>query len=319
MANPAKRQRIIQQAVGSLYNALRARGLSSDQALTYSKLALTRPGVTIGQGGKIRYQGHRFTPEQFAGSHLVGYVTGRRAAKQNAAAIRASPVFESEWAQAKAQRDSTLADVQEQQRRALLDWGDPSLVQNDPLLAAQAAANPFSTSRLIAQQYAQNQLAASQNANRYGTFSGGGQASGQTEASRQHAATLTDATTQLQDLLAGLTKTKAQANQAVALAKQQAAVDAYNSLLASGGLHAAQAPTVGGLRSSGVGFHVAGLPRAGTARAAVGEGSGRASSRVVLQGGLPRPSPRAMPAPTTYAEWLRRFRRQGGGTICTGV
>lgn len=237
-------QHIVTRAIGSLSEALMARGFGPADANRFSRLMLSRPGVRIMPNGQVRYWGQRYDAKQFAHSNLAGYVTGRLAERQNRAAILASPVYQSAIATARAQRDVTLADTAATRRRTLLDWGDPALAKGDPLLAAQAAANPFSTQRLIQRQYEQNQLAAHTNANRLGTYGSGGDVSGQQEAARSHAATLTDATGQLTDLLANLSQQEAAARSAVGLARQQGAGDAYNALLQTGGLHATAAPVL---------------------------------------------------------------------------
>lgn len=268
---------IIQRAVGSLATALMAQGYAPADATRFSRLLLTRPGVTITKGG-VRYHGSRYTPEQFAQGRLAHWITGKQAERLNDAALRSNPVYQQEMAQLQRQRDDVIAGNVEQRNRALLDFGDSALVQKDPLLAAQAAANPFSTSRLIQRQYEQNQLAATQAASRAGTYSGGGEVSGQQEATRQHAATSQDAYTQMQDLLTGLSKSDVAARQAVTGGESQALQDAYQNLLQTGGQHAVRAPTAAELAAgvrppwtqrppqpTAVGFHVAGMPQALTA------------------------------------------------------
>src|SRR3954451_24473158 len=72
-------QHIVTRAIGTLSEALMARGFRPNDATRSARLMLSRPGVRIMPGGQVRYWGQRYNAAQFAHSNLAGYVTGKLA------------------------------------------------------------------------------------------------------------------------------------------------------------------------------------------------------------------------------------------------
>lgn len=237
------RQLARDRAVGAVRNGLTDRGIDSQLALHLARVLLTRPGVRIERGGKIFYHGQEFGAAAFAKSHLADIATGEVAKARNQKAIEGDPGYIQNLATLALQRDQATAGLADQRRQALIQFGDPSFAGSDALTAGAARANPFGTSQLLAKQFSDQKLAAANAANRAGTTFGGGEISGQAQAQRDYSAQNQDATTQLQSLLAALDQQNALAQQGYGIGQNQARLDAYNSLLASGAIHAARPPS----------------------------------------------------------------------------
>lgn len=248
-AQRQERLRRLSLAETGIRNALIQRGIDPGLALRYSEAILRSPGVSIGKG-TITYHGKTFTPDKFASSPLADLLTGVTAQKQNQAAIMGEPGYLQDVAELGFQRDTQLASIDDQRRRSLLNFGDPRYI-SDPTLAAEAAANPFSLQHALALQDEQRQQAVHQAANQSGTLFGGGYQSGQAEAGRQNAASVTSATQQLQDVLSGLGQQGAGVTGAYGLGQGRALLDATQRLESQGLLHAATPPPLGGGR-----FHI---------------------------------------------------------------
>jgi hypothetical protein len=228
-------------AVGGVAAALMSRGADRKTALEQALLILSRPGVSIGKDF-IRYKGQKYRPGAFATTPLASYVTGATARTANKALIEGDSGYQQQLAQLEFDRATQQSTVDDQRRRALLDFGDGSFVQNDPTLAAQAAANPVSISRLLAAQHSTNLLATRNQANRYGTTYGGGLQAGLAGEQNRYSGVQTDATRSLTDLLSGLNRQQATLGQGVAMGKANALQDATNRLLSAGVLHANTPP-----------------------------------------------------------------------------
>lgn len=236
-----QRQHRLGLALAGVQQALIARGVDPGQAMRYAQVVLSRPGVTIGRGGHVRYQGQSYKAAAFAGTKLADYVTGLQAQHQNQAAIQGDPNYQTDLANLTLQQQLSTAGLDDQQRRAILDFGSPAYTQ-DPLLAGEAAANPFSVEALLSRQLAQNRSQAGQAANRVGTLFGGGQVSGQAQAQRSYAGQQADATQQLVDLIAGLGQQRSQAQSIFDTGRQTSLQQTTAQLMSSGAIHAAQAP-----------------------------------------------------------------------------
>lgn len=228
----------INLAVTNLTNALMANGLDSSSALRFARMALTQKGVTIGRRGFVHYKGSRYNASQFASSPLARYVTGAKAKAMNEAAVKADPNYQAAIAQLALTQQQGQAGLDAQRRSALLDFGDPNFVQGDPTLAAAVGANPFSTSRLLQQQYEGNRRANLVNSNVIGTNFGGGLTSGQVEAQHAFAGSQSNATTALGNLLGSLTQQGTSLSQNQALGGQQALLQTQQNLAQEGVLSA---------------------------------------------------------------------------------
>jgi hypothetical protein len=228
----------IDLAVTGLTNALMEKGLDSNSALRFARMALTQKGVTIGRNGFIRYQGSRYSGADFANTPLANYITGAKAKALNEAKIKNDPNYQAAIAQLALTQQQGQAGLDAQRRSALLDFGDASYVQGDPTLAAAVAANPFSTSRLIQQQYGRDQAAAQQSANRAGTLYGGGAVSGALGAQHVFAGNEANATTALQNLLGSLGQQGTALSQNQTIGGQQALLQTQQNLAQEGVLSA---------------------------------------------------------------------------------
>lgn len=244
-----------ERAVGNLRNALSESGLDSNAALRYARLILTRPGVQVGKGGSIYYNGRQFTAGQFANSTLARFVTGKTATARNEQAINTDPNYLQAIANLGLARDQALGQIQSNRQNALIQFGDPAFAGSDSATAGAAAANPFSTVNLMARAYQQANQGARENANRLGTYQGGGLTSGLNENQRLNAAQEQDATLKLQQLLSQLSSEQGQAGQAYSMGQQNAHLATYQQLLQAGLIHAAAPPAL----SMGQ-FHFHGLP-----------------------------------------------------------
>jgi len=244
------RQAVIHRAVGRVSAALQKANpdMSRKSAAQYAKEILTHVGAdgkplyTLGRGGSIFFRGQKYSPAQIAGSTFAQRATGAFAQKQNEAAISGDPGYLQAMANLGLSRDQSVAGLQDQQRQALIEFGDPTFAGTDAQTAAEAAVNPFSTTRLQAQQYAQQQQAARSQANRLGTAYGGGLESGLSAAQQSYAGQVQDTAAKLEALLGAINTQQAGAQQAYDVGQQQARMDAYNALLASGAIHAATPP-----------------------------------------------------------------------------
>jgi len=273
------RKQAIQRAVGAVRNAFMEQGVDPNLALKYARVILSRPKVEIGRGGTIYWKGQAYKPDAFATSGLANLITGKTAETKNEAAIKGDPGYLQAIAQLGLARDQATAGLSDQQRQALIQFGDPSFI-TDPTLAAEANANPFSDSRLLAAAYQNQQQAVRQSANNAGVFQGGGLTSGLNEAQRQYAGQNQDAVTKLQQLLASINLQQAQAQQAYGVGQDQAFQDAYQALLASGAIKPAQAPN----------FAVSGYSLHHPARPAGGGGGGGGAGGTA-PGSAPQPGP----------------------------
>src|SRR6476659_1705328 len=270
------------RAIGAVRNGLTDRGIDSNLALHLAKVLLTRPGVHIERGGKLFYHGQEYDPAAFASSHLADIATGKVAEARNQKAIEGDPTYIQGLANLALARDQATAGLADQRRQALIQFGDPSFAGSDALTAGAAAANPFGTSQLLAKQYSDQKLAAANAANRAGVFYGGGEVSGQNQAQRDYAAQNQDATTQLEALLASLYQQNAMATQGYNIGQQQARLDAYNNLLASGAIHASAPP------NWGVGnYAYKGFAKRGAAGGGGNRGGAQPGGQGTRAGGLP--------------------------------
>lgn len=307
----------VQRAVGAVRNALSEQGINPQTALQYARVILSRPGVQIGRGGNIFYQGQRYAPSAFASSKLAQIATGQQAQKLNQQAVQGDPGYLQALATLGLNRDQATSDLEAQRRQQLLQFGDPSFVSGDPTLAAAAGANPFSTVALMQQAYQNAQSAAAQAANRAGTYYGGGEVSGQQEAGRVNAAQNQQATTALQNLLNSISQQEAQLSQQYDVGKTGAYQDAYNALLASGAIHAAHAPAWGVGRFQVRGYGHAPVPHPPTR---VGTGGGPTPPPVGQPPVLNQPTPQqpvrtpqppsqGFPTPTlpSYTDYTQRY------------
>lgn len=240
------RQKAIQRAIGNVRNSFIEQGVDPALALRYAKVILSRPGVVIGSGakGNIQYKGQAYAPDAFARSGLADILTGKASELKNEQVLQGDPGYLQAIAQLGLARDQATAGLSDQQRQALIQFGDPSFI-TDPTLKAQASANPFSDTRLLDAAY-QNQQSATRNAaNRSGVYQGGGLTSGLGEDQRVYAAQNQDAVTKLQALLQSINQQQAMAQQSYGIGQGQAYQDAYQALLASGAIKAAHAPRWG--------------------------------------------------------------------------
>jgi hypothetical protein len=201
-------------------------------------MALSQKGVTIGRKGNVHYKGDTFKASQWSTSPLVEYVTGEKATALNQKKIEADPNYQMALSNLALTRDQSQAGLDAQRRQSLLDYGDPSFVQGDPVLAAAVAANPFSTSRLQQQNYLADQRGAAQTSNRAGTLFGGGYQSGQLEATHQFAGNSFQSTSALQNLLNALSLQGQQLGQNYNLGAQNALLQTQQNLAQAGTLSA---------------------------------------------------------------------------------
>lgn len=235
----AQRSRNVGIAAANLANALtEQKGIDPATAQHFARVMLANPAVQIGSNGTVYFHGKPMDASAFASSPLADLVRGATSAKQNQAAILGDPGYQQQLATLQLQRELSTAGLGDQRTRAIIDFGDPGFA-NDPTLAGEAQANPFSTIAGLTRQNQLDNAAAQEAANRAGTYQGGGLQSGLGEAQRVNAARVTDATRSLSDLLSGLASQQAQAGQVYQLGQAQSQQDAYQRLLQSGGLHAA--------------------------------------------------------------------------------
>lgn len=228
-------------ATQGVYDALVARGINSVQAQRIAAGLLQRPGVKLTLGGMIEWKGKRYSPENFAATPLAKLLSGETAAAYNTAAITGDPGYLQAKAQLDMERQQNLAALDQQRTRGILDYGSGAYTK-DPTLAAQAEANPFSISKLMALQYQRAQQSVNTAANRAGTLFGGGVTSGLSEAERVNAQQRSDAVRSLTDLLSNLGMQEGAQNQGYNLGISQATLDAQQRLLSAGLLHAATTP-----------------------------------------------------------------------------
>jgi hypothetical protein len=172
----------------------------------------------------------------------VQQATGALASQRNQAAIQGDPQYLQTVAQLAQARDQSLAGLDDQTRQSLIEYGDPTFAGSDAQTAAAASQNPFSTASLQRQNYQSNLSQEQQQANRLGVSAGGG-ISGRAGVQQQYAGQVQDAITKLQQLLGATAQERAMAGQTYTQGQSQAALDAYNALLASGSIHAAKPPS----------------------------------------------------------------------------
>lgn len=237
-------QTVVNQHIGTLRNSLMQRGYDPASAAHLARAILSQPGVKLGQK-LVYYKGQKFTPEAFAKTRLVDWATGDLAKRQNQSAIRGDAGYMQALAQLGLNRDTSYAGLDDQRRRAILQFGDPSFAGNDALLGGQARSNPFSTSNLLNQQYEAQKRQAAQASNQAGTIFGGGYQSGQQGVAHQNALSQSEATQSLSDLLSSLSQQRALSGQSYGIGQQAASMDATQRLLQAGSLHATAAPHLG--------------------------------------------------------------------------
>lgn len=224
----------------ALSRALVARGVDPDVSERMAGLILRQPGIRLGPD-RIRFGGQRYGAEAFAKTKLVDRLSGLLAERQNRSLIEGEPGYQSALAELGYERDTGLSALDAQRRQAVLDFGDPAMT-NDPLLAAEAGANPYSVQQLLAQAVTRQRAEAAQQANRYGTFYGGGLQSGYGEVARQAASQRTEGYRTLSDLLSGLEGQRADIRNRYGLGQARGLQDATQRLLESGQYHAVTAP-----------------------------------------------------------------------------
>lgn len=201
-------------------------------------MALSQKGVTIGRKGQIHYKGSLYGAKDFATSPLVQYVSGEKAKILNQAKIEADPNYQAALAQLKLSMTQNQAGLDAQRRQALVDYGDPTFVQNDPVLAAAVGANRFGTSQLLQQSYNQNLGQVQNQSNVAGTLFGGGAQAGRQEAQRQFAGGAQQNVSALQNLLNSLTLQSQQLSQNYNLGSQNALLQTQQNLGQMGTLSA---------------------------------------------------------------------------------
>lgn len=228
------RRNRVDYAVQTLRNELINQGLDPQSAFNFARMALSQKGVTIGRNGKVHYRHALYTAADFANSPLVKYVTGEKAKAANQKALLADPNYQMALSQLGLARDQSQAALDAQRRQATLDFGDPSFVQNDPILAAAVGANQFSTSQALKDSYAQQQRSVTQNANTAGTLFGGGNTSGQQQATHVYAGQQQEATSALQNLMNSLTMQGSQLSQNYNLGQQNALLQTQQNLQEQG-------------------------------------------------------------------------------------
>lgn len=239
--NRPSAQNVFANARAGLVGGLKGSGMSAPDAERYARLILSRPGVVIGPQF-IRYKGKKFTPDAFARTPLARLVTGRTAERRNKAAIEGEPGYLTDLANLQLQRELSTSTLGDQRRRAILEFGDPRFAGTDTLLAGEATANPYSTSRLLDLQHTRRLGEVRQAANRAGTLFGGGYQSGVTAENKSFGATQFDATRSLEDLLSGLDRQKAESGRIFDVGKSTSLQAATQRLLASGAMRAATPP-----------------------------------------------------------------------------
>lgn len=232
------------KALANVTLALKNGGLNQTQATHYAKVLLTQPGVQIGPHSNIMYKGKEFRPDAFAHSNLAQYVTGAKAQALNQKAITTDPGYLQALASLGLARQDAISPLQDSERQAIIQYGDPSFAGGDQLVGGAAAANPFSTVALQQLQFGRNLNATNQNANQLGTYYGGGRTSGLHEDQRQYAANSQDAQIKMNNLLQQINQQIGSANQAYNVGKSGAQLDAYNNLLSLGAIHASTPPNL---------------------------------------------------------------------------
>lgn len=236
------RRRVINSAIGRVAAGIQKNQptLSGADARRYAQIILSRPGVVLGKKGNIYLNGKRFNASQFAASPLAQRATGLAAQTANEQALTGSPAYLQAEAELGLQRDQATAGLDDQQHQSLIQFGDPTFAGSDAQTASAAAANPYSTTRLMGEANT-NQIGSIRNqANRFGTYYGGGLQSGLQQQQLAYGGQTQDATTKLQSLLTSIDTQKALANQAYNVGLAGAKTDAYNQMLASGYTAAAQ-------------------------------------------------------------------------------
>jgi hypothetical protein len=236
------RRRVINSAISRVAAGIQKNQptLNAADARKYAAIILSRPNVTLGKGGNIFWNGKRYNASQFAGSALAQRATGLTAQTSNEAALTGSPAYLQAVAELGLQRDQATAGLDDQQHQSLIQFGDPTFAGSDAATASAAAANPYSTTRLMGTANTNQQNSIRQQANRFGTYYGGGLQSGLDQQQLAYGGQTQDATTKLQSLLTSINTQKALANQAYNVGLAGAKTDAYNQMLASGYTAASQ-------------------------------------------------------------------------------
>jgi len=235
---------MIGNVVSGLQNALLAKGsFTPQQALLFARVLLTRPGVTITKQG-VRYKGNRYSAADFATTPLADFVTGAKAQADNQAAIKGDPGYLADLATLGLNRDQATAGLQDQYNRAVLNYGDPSFAGNNGLLGSQAAANPFSTSALLARAYQATQSQQANDLAARGLAGSGGMAAATQNTQRAYAGQLSSQVQALQDLLSTINQQRQNALSTYNVGGTTALQAAEQRLLASGQIHAAAPPTL---------------------------------------------------------------------------
>ena len=235
------RQYRINLALSNLQNSLIDKGFSAHDAYNFARMALTQKGVRIGQNGYIHYKGNRFNASSFVNSPLISYVTGAKAKAANEAAIKADPNYQMALQQLGLARDQSQAALDQQRSQSLIDFGDPTFVQGNPMLAAAAGANPFGTAQTLLANYRTQRQGLAQQANTLGTNFGGGQVSAMAGAQHAFAGQEANATEALQNVLNSLSQQSQQLTQNYNLGQQNALLQTQQNLQQQG-LLAASAP-----------------------------------------------------------------------------
>lgn len=237
-----RRGKVFNRALQQVAAGLEKRGIDAAVSGHMAKLILSRPGVVITPKG-VRYHDRHFSYGDFARSPLASLISGIRARNMNRATIQSEPGYMQALAELGLQRDLQTAGLGEQRSRSILDFGDPLFAGANHLLGAEAAANPYSTSRLLARARDQSYNQVTNVANRAGTLFGGGYQSGRKEAERVAGFQQFDATRSLEDLLTSLDRQKAEAQQIYQVGKAGALQGATQRLMSAGLFHPAKAPT----------------------------------------------------------------------------
>lgn len=208
--------------------------VSAADARRFASIILSRPNVTLGAKGNIYWDGKRYNASQFAASGLAQRATGLTAQTQNTQALEGSPAYLQAVAELGLARDQATAGLADQQHQSLIQFGDPTFAGSDAATASAAAANPYSTTRLMGEANTNQIGSIREQANRLGTYNGGGLQSGLQQQQFAYGGQTQDATTKLQNLLTSINTQTALANQAYNVGLAGAKTDAYNQMLASG-------------------------------------------------------------------------------------
>ena len=162
-------------------------------------------------------------------------MTGAKAKAANEAFIKADPNYQMALSQLGLARDQSQSALDARGGRP--HWTSATRASSRTTRYwAAAAANKFSTTQALQDQYAQQQRTVRSTANAAGTLFGGGQVSGQQQATHIFAGQQQEATSAIQNLLNSLSMQSSQLGQNYSLGQQNALLQTQQNLLAQGSL-----------------------------------------------------------------------------------